>query len=156
MSNDRNHLYVTLFSNGSQKLYPANTLTAFIARLAQPIDLGSMNRWEVGLCEFTCQPKEVGKFASLDVISSKIAFLYCDLISPEFVGSQYVRCLRTFVLPTTSCNNIFENVYYVPVEKRRFQDIRIEIVRQRSEPPKLKASDVPTKVVLYFRRVAEW
>ena len=29
------------------------------------------------------------------------------------------------------CNNIFENVYYVPVEKRRFQDIRIEILRQK-------------------------
>ena len=40
------------------------------------------------------------------------------------------------VLPTTYCNNIFENVCYLPVEKRRFQDIIIEILRQRSEPPK--------------------
>ena len=44
----------------------------------------------------------------------------------------------------------------MPVEKRRFQVIRIEILRQRGEPPKLKASDVPTKVVLHFRRVAAW
>ena len=156
MSNNRNHFYVTLFSNGSQKLYPANTLAAFTARLAQPIDLGSMDRWEFGLCEFTCHPNEVGTFAGLDVISAKIAFLYCDLISPQFMGSQCVRCSRTFVLPSTYCNNIFENLYYVPVEKRCFQDIRIQILRQRGKPPKIKASDVPTKVVLHFRRVAAW
>ena len=81
MSNDRDHFYVTLFSNGSQTLYPVNTLNAFTARLAHPIDLGSMDRWEVDLCEFTCHPKEVGTFVGLDVISAKIAFLYCDLIS---------------------------------------------------------------------------
>ena len=155
MSNDRNHFYVTLFSNGSQ-LYPANTLAAFTARLAQPIDLGSMERWEVGVCEFTCHPINVGTFAGLVVVSSQIAFLYSDLISPEFVGSQYVRCLRTFRHPTTYCNNIFENVYYVPVEKRRFQDIRIVILRQTGERPNFKASDVPSKVVLHFRRVAAW
>ena len=156
MSNDRNHFYVTLFSNGWQALYPANTLTAFTARLALPIDLGSMDRWEVGLFEFTCPPKEEGTFAGLDIVSGKIAFLYCDLISPQFVGTQSVRCLRTFVLPTTYCNNVFDNVYYVPVEKRRFQDIRIEVKRQTGVPLELKASDVPTKVVLHFRRVAAW
>ena len=62
-------------------------------------------------------PKEEGTFAGLDIISGKIAFLYCDLISPQFVGSQYVRCLKTFVLPTTYCNDVYENVYYVPVRK---------------------------------------
>ena len=101
MSNNKSHFYVKLFSNGSQTLYPANTLTAFTARLALSIDLGSMDSWEVGLCEFTCHPRNVGTFAGLDVVSAKVAFLYCDLISPQFVGSQYVRCLRTFVLPTT-------------------------------------------------------
>ena len=56
----------------------------------------------------------------------------------------------------TYCNNIFENVYYVPVEKLRLKDIRIEILRQTGEPPNLKGSDVPTKVVLHFRRIAAW
>ena len=65
MSNDRNHFYVTLFSNGTQTLYPANTLTAFTARLAQPIELGSLDSCEVGLCEFTCHAKEVDTFAVL-------------------------------------------------------------------------------------------
>ena len=85
------------------------------------------------VCEFTCYPINAGTFAGLDVVSDKIAFLYCDLISPQFVGSQYVRCLRTFLLPTTYCSNIFENLFYVPLEKRRFQDIRIEILRQTGD-----------------------
>ena len=156
MPNDRNHFYVTLFSNGSQKLYLGNTLATFIARLAQRINLGSMDSSEVGLCDFTCHPINVGTFAGLDGVSAQIAFFYCILISPEFVGSQYVRCIMKFVLPTTYCNNIFENVYYVPVEKRRFQDIRIEVLRQTGEWPNLKASDVPRKVVLHCRRVAAW
>ena len=154
MTSDRNHFYVTLFSNGSQKLYPTNTLAAFTARLAQPIDLGSTDRWEVGVCEITCHPTNTGTFASVQVISANNALIYCDLISQQFVGSQYVRCLRTFIHPSTYCNNIFQNVYYVPVEKRRFQDIRIEILRLSGERVVFKASDVPTKIVLHFRRVS--
>ena len=91
MTSDINHFYVTLFSNGTQKLYPANKFAAFTARLVQPIDLGLTESSEVGVCEFTCHPINTGTFASLQVISSQISFIYCDLISPQFVGSQYVR-----------------------------------------------------------------
>ena len=76
MSIDRNNFYATMFSNGSQKLYPANTLPAFTARLAQPIDLGSTERWEFGVCEFICHTINTGTFASLQVVSSQIAFVY--------------------------------------------------------------------------------
>ena len=97
--------------NVSQKLYPANTLAAFTACLAQAIDLVSKDRWEGGVCEFTHQPINISTFVVLTVVSAQIAFLYCYLISPQIVGSQYVRCLRTFVHPTTFCNNIFDKVY---------------------------------------------
>ena len=76
ISSDRNNFYANLFSNGSQKLYPANTLPAFTARLAQPIDLGSTERWEFEVCEFTCHPINTGTFASLQVVSSQIALIY--------------------------------------------------------------------------------
>ena len=156
MIGDRNHFYVNLFSNGSQKLNSENTLAAFTARLAQPIDLGSTDRWVLGVCEFSCHPINVGTFASLQVISSQIAFIYCDLITQQFMGSQNVRCLRTFIHNMTFCNNIFHNVYYMPVEKRLFQEIRIEILRQTGKRLSFKASDVPTKVVIYFRRFSAW
>ena len=155
MSNDRSHFYVTLFSNGSQTLYPANTLSAFTARLALHIDLGSMDRWEVGLCEFTCHPRNVGTFAGLDVVSAKIAFLYCDLISPQFVGSQYVRCLRTFVLPANTVMTSMRTCITYPWRS----DVSRTCVSRycgRGVMPKLKSRNVPTKVVLHFRRVAAW
>ena len=56
MASNPNHFYVTLFSNASQKLYPANTLSAFTVHLAQPIDMGSTDRWEVGVCKCSCYP----------------------------------------------------------------------------------------------------
>ena len=47
-------------------------------------------------------------------------------------------------------------MYYVPVEKRGFQDIRIENLRQSGERARLKDTDVPTKIVLHFQRFSEW
>jgi hypothetical protein len=67
-------------------------------------------------------PYNTGTYANLKVISAEAALLYCDLIAPQFFGSQYVRVLRTFIQPTTYRTHAFENIYYMPVEKRRFQD----------------------------------
>jgi hypothetical protein len=113
--NEYTHFYVTLLSNASQKLSPSNTLSSFKVNLEQPVNLGSTGRWEIGVCEVSCSPVNVGTYASVQVISSKNSFIYCDLMSPQFVGSQYVRCLGTFIVPTTYCNHVSDNVYYKPV-----------------------------------------
>jgi len=47
----------------------------------------------------------------------------------------------------------FKNVYYVPVEKRMFRDIRIEILNLASERVPLTDGQTPLKVVLHFRQV---
>jgi hypothetical protein len=52
--NSANSFYVTLFSNGSQTLYPDNTVGAFTTELAIPIELDSEFRLQVSLCEFSC------------------------------------------------------------------------------------------------------
>jgi hypothetical protein len=154
MSSDRNHLYVTLLSNGKQKLYAANTLAAFTARLEQPIDMGSTDRWEVGVCEGTCHPGMVGTFTAIEVVSAKNALIYYDLISQQFVGSQYVRNLRIFIYPSMHCNHFFKNVYFMSVEKRRFQDIQIELLRLSGDRVAFTASSEPTKIVQHFRRLS--
>ena len=97
-------------------------------RLAQPVDLSATDRWNVGVCEFTPLPTEADVFASLTDMVGKTTLIYCDLISQQFVGVQYVRCIRTVMHPSTNYNRVFANVYYVPVEERRSQDIRIEIL----------------------------
>ena len=156
MTSDPNHFYVTLFSKGTQKLYRANTLSEFIVQLAQPIEMGSNERWEVNVCEFSCHPFNTGTFASIQVVRTTNALIHCNLISQQFMGSQYVLCLRTFIHPSTYCNHIIDNVYYVPVEKRHFQDIRIEILTLTGERISFKNSKAPTKNVLHFRRVSAW
>jgi len=44
-----NHFYVTLFSNSAHKIYEDNTISAFTVKIAQPIDLNSVENWEVGI-----------------------------------------------------------------------------------------------------------
>jgi hypothetical protein len=145
-------LYVTVFRNASQKFYP-DTLATFTTHLAQPISLDPNERWQVGVSEVSCPPPQVGNFRPTILVGDTKVLIYCNLIAPQFVGANLVRCLRTFITPTHTCHNVFENVYYVPVEKRRFQDIRIELLNLEGKRVNFKDSKRPVKVVLHFRRV---
>jgi hypothetical protein len=146
----RKHFYITLFSNASQKTYPGNTIAEFTIHLAKRTDLGSTDSWKVGLCEFSCPPSVTGK---VDVIGTTNALVYCDLITPQFVGGQYGRCLRTFIYEPEYCDHTFKNVYYIPVEKHTFQDISISIADLCGKKIPFESGEVPTKVVLHFRCV---
>ena len=149
----RRHFYITMFCNASQKVYSSNTLVEFRIQVAQRIDLGWTDNWEVGLCEFSCPPQKKTNVKPIEVIGETNALIYCDLITPQFVSSDYVRCLRTYIHTSKFCDHAFQNVYYVPVEKRTFQDISVLIANQKDTPLNLKSSAVPTKPVLHFRRV---
>ena len=89
MAGGQSHFYVTLLSKGSQKLYPTNTIAAFTTRLAQPIDLGSTDRWEVGVGEVTFHPAKIRTFTTIQVVSANNALIHCDFISQQFVAVQY-------------------------------------------------------------------
>jgi hypothetical protein len=145
--------YVTLFSNVSSDIYKSNTLAAFTNQLAQVIELHPTDKWEVGLCEFTCSPPAVGTFKPTAIVSKSHGLIYCNLISPQFMGDKSLRCLRTFTYPSLYCQHVFENIYYVPVEKRSFREIRIEALTLEGVRVPFKSSEVPTKVVLHFRGV---
>jgi hypothetical protein len=86
--NEQTQFYVTLLSNASQKLYPSNTLSSFTVHLARPVVLGSNTKWEVGASEVTCMPYNTGTYVYLKFSSSDAALIYCDLIAPQFFGSQ--------------------------------------------------------------------
>ena len=64
---------------------------------------------------------------AVDVISSTNVLIYCDLITLQFVSNDNVRLLRTIICPTQLGNRQIQNVYFLPVEKTLFQDIRIEL-----------------------------
>ena len=146
--------YITLFSDASQKVNARNKPSDFTIQLARRVDLGSIDDWEVSLCEFSCPPIRTGTFKNPHmVIGDKNALIYCDLITPQFVGNNYVRCLRTFIHPSEYCEHLFRHVYYVPVERRTFQDITIVISNLKGAPLDYKTDGAPVKVVLHFRRV---
>ena len=151
----RNQFYVTRFSNASKEVFPDNTLTAFTIHFAQTIDLGASSHWEVGLAQLSYKApnRQIMNRALVDVISSINVLVYCDLIKPQIVGKESVRLLRTIICPTQLGNHLFQNVYYLPVEKTHFEDTRIELRETDGGPAALEASVVPTKVVLHIRRI---
>ena len=53
------------------------------------------------------------------------------------------------------CNEVFENLYYVPVEKRTFRDITILIIDTAGNPIAFQDSKTPAKFVLHIRRVLQ-
>jgi len=73
-------------------------------------------------------PPTVGTIKQHVVVDDTNGMVYCNLITPPFVSDRKVRSLRTFINPTAVCNEFFEILYYVSVEKRTLRDIRIKVV----------------------------
>ena len=139
---------MTLLSTAPRDIYALNIHADFTVKLAQPIDLGSTSKWEVGVCEISCSSSPEG---------ANPALLYCNLISPHFLGDRTVRCLRTFRLYSNAmCQHEFQNVQYLPVEQRRFQDIRMEFLTTEGLDIPFEDSTMPTKVVFHFRKNYQW
>ena len=86
---NRDHFYITLFSNASQHLYPDNKISTFTIQLAHPIILDLSEIWEVGSCELSFSERQLLE-DNTDVL------VYCDLIAPQLIGTTMVRFLRTF------------------------------------------------------------
>jgi hypothetical protein len=112
-------------------------------------------KWEVGLCEFSCPPPNVGTFRNVDIVGANIALIYCDLITPQIVAGSLARALRTFTYPTKQCKYDFDRIYYLPVEKMSFSNIRIEILQMSGDRVPFKDSKTPSQFVLHFRRYQE-
>ena len=144
MGSNSDSFYVTLFSNSSTKVIPDNTIASFIVQLAHEIDLRT-DRWEVAICEFSCPPPCVGNIKLHVVLGDTNALIYCDLITPRFVNQLNVRCLRTFIHTTASCNQVFENLYYIWVEKQKFRDITMQVFDIVGNPIALKISMTPRR-----------
>jgi hypothetical protein len=81
----------------SRRKHHGNSLAEFTEQLARRRDLGASDCWEVGLCDFSCPSPASGKIRPIDVVGTTNFLVYCDLITPQFVGGQYSRCLRTVI-----------------------------------------------------------
>jgi len=117
-----NHFYVTLFSNTSLKIYGKdNKFSAFTVKLARPIDLGSHKDWEVGVCEISCPPPIVGTGLPLTTVGDTHSLVYCNVISPQFIGDDLDRCLRSFIFPTTHYQMYLMKFFTYPSKSKDFK-----------------------------------
>ena len=109
MNVDRYNFYVTLFSNASTEIYILNSQTSFTNRLALPVDLGSSSDWEVGLAEITYRPPQrtIVQGAIIDVVTDLNVLTYCNLVTPQLVGSDISRLLRTIICPSQQGKHVF-------------------------------------------------
>ena len=90
------------------------------------------------------------------IVGETNVLIYCDLIRPQFVEKEIIRCLRTIVIPLLSGEHYFTHIYFVPVEKSYIKHIRLEVRDQAGEPFALSTDKVPIKFVLHFRRIPTW
>ena len=96
-----NNFYVTLFSNSSSAIYKDTTFSAFTIKLAQPIELNYAEKWEVRISEVTCPPPLVSTGVPMITVGNAHVLVYRNVIAPQYIGSDMVRCLRTYIFPST-------------------------------------------------------
>lgn len=59
--------------------------------------------------------------------------IYCDIIQPQFIGHEVAQVLRSVKIGNdsyeygTPCHSEFKNIHYVPVSRKEFHTIRINI-----------------------------
>lgn len=115
MNADPKHYHVTLLSTDSQDIYFDIKHRAFTVELEQELVHGN-NRWELGLCEFSCLVgKKPGKFDPSMILDETRGLIFCNLISPKFVGGERVCYLQTFTYAFAERQNVYNTMYYDPV-----------------------------------------
>jgi len=120
--NVNQHNYITLFSSASTEIYTLNSQTSFTNRLALPVDLGSSSDWEVGLAEITYRPpkRTIVQGAIIDGISDLNVLIYCNIVTPQLVGSDISRLLRTIICPSQQGKHVFLTFIIFLLNSRHF------------------------------------
>jgi len=154
---DIDSFYITLFSKISVEKNTLNSQTKFTNRLALPVNLGSTSEWEVGLCEISYAPPKrmILQGALVDMIGGVNYLVYSELVTPQLVGSEVGRVLRTIIAPSHTGQHLFSTIYYIPVQSTFFTNIHIELTFVDHARPVVFSDDdtsTHTKIVLHFRR----
>ena len=82
-----------------------------------------------------------------------LAYIYCDIIEPSFVGDTKVQLLRTVNVDPSSnatVTHIFTKPVYIPLQKKHFNSIEINIMTSTGEP--IPFAPGHSVVTLHFRR----
>jgi len=80
-------------------------------------------------------------------------YVYCDLIEHVIVGDVRAPLLRTFGMGKSSndvVHRTFPNMVYVPIQKKQFDTIEVNIMTDTGEP--MPFAPGKSTVLLHFRR----
>jgi len=84
-------------------------------------------------------------------LGSTSMYVYCDVIEPVVVGDSKVQLLRTLpFLDKPEAHQSFTNPLYVPVQKKHFDSIEVNIITDTGDPVSFTVGK--SIVVLHFRR----
>jgi len=75
----------------------------------------------VGLCEVSYGGPSNELVKANTLVDKRFVFVYCDLVAPQIVADQNLRTLRIIHYPSRDGEHRFQNVYYIPVEKKSFE-----------------------------------
>lgn len=84
--------------------------------------------------------------------------VYCDIIEPQFVGHEVVQVLRSVIIGNGTYkfgaprHDEFKNIHYVPVSRKEFHTITINIRDYTGEP--LPFSHGVLSLKLHFKEVS--
>ena len=96
--------------------------------------------------------KESAYVAELHTITS--IYVYCNIVKPQIVGNTTVPLLRSIAVSGNSGDVItetFNNIQYVPVQTKSFEDIEILLRTDTGDPVPFERGKVI--VTLYFRKL---
>ena len=136
--------YVYIRSDETDKYFPENKAFNFTFRLNAPITLKGF--WKVGLVEFYALNDSKSRKTSLETL-----YIYSDICKESIInGSKRSMLRRVFQNDKSEWKNIFDSPFYLPLNKKYFQEIEIQItVEDLKEAIFLK---LPTHLTLHFKQ----
>lgn len=101
--------------------------------------------------------KSLKRFKPPKLDSNKQVFIYCDIIKPQLLSGMRSRLLQLTPLEINHEKSFhyenFSNIEFVPVEKKRFKNIKFELRNEDGEFVNFHPSTTPNFITLIFRRL---
>jgi hypothetical protein len=91
-------------------------------------------------------------FAKLRRVASNYIYVYGDIVEPQVVGNVFGQLLRVVNIPNpdTSHHIVFDNIHYINLSKRYFNQIEIQLTDVAGNPVKFDAGS--TICTLHFQQ----
>ena len=116
------------------------------------LDVGPCIKRILGLTQQRLQQGQTSGTTLIDLNPTHTLYVYCDIVKNRIVGDKMTQLLR--VVPVIGedekmCNHIYENIHYIPLLRKVFDTIEIDIRDSRGQPVPFEGGS--SNVTLHFR-----